>query len=101
MGESQHLSRVGGLSFTTEEFEHENKGNVVEGSIFAGLQYFFLPRFSVGLEANASVGVEFSSPKLLKQGAVVSSNNNTLIEFDVNLGRLLYLSYHFGKPVQK
>ncbi|MFN0216012.1 MAG: hypothetical protein ACKVT2_17265 [Saprospiraceae bacterium] len=96
-GESKYLSHVGGMSFTTEEFEHDNKANVVEGSIFVGMQYFFLPRFSVGLEANASLGLEFSNSKTLKNGMLVISDTGSLIEFDVVLGRLLYLSYHFGK----
>ncbi len=101
LGESQHLTQVGGMRFITEEYDHESKANVVQGSVVGGVSYFFLPRFSIGMEANVSAAFEFSKSKLIQNGAVVFDNNNTLIEVDMHLFRLLYLSYHFGGTAKK
>jgi len=101
MGESQLLNRVGNMSFVTEQFEHESKYNVAEASILAGINYFFLPRFSIGLEANVSAGLEFSTSKTLQNGAVLRMDKGTLFEVGPRLLRLLTLSYHLGKPAEK
>jgi len=100
-GESQHLKQFGNMSFVTEQFEHKNKYNVVEGSVLVGVSYFFLPRFSVGMEANMSVGFEFSKTRTLQNGSIVRTDNETLFEVETRLVRLLYLSYHFGKGDKK
>ncbi len=100
-GESQRTDMVNGMIFKTEQYEQEKKGNVVESSILAGVQYFFLSRFSIGLEANVSAGMEFSNSNLLQNGAVVRTDKGTLFEIEASPWRLLYLSYHFGGRAQK
>lgn len=64
---------------------------------FAGLQYFFARRWSIGLEVNLDFGIEFSHSKTFRGGVVELENNN--IAFDVNnqVVRLFYVSCHFGK----
>ena len=101
LGESQQMKQFNGTIFSVKEFDHETKANVVQASMLAGINYFFLPRFSIGLEANVSAAVEFSNSKVLQNGAVVLKDSGTLFEIDYRLFRLLYLSYHFGRPAQK
>ena len=86
------------MRIITEEFDGESKNNVVQASILAGVQYFLLPRFSIGMEANVSAGLEFSNSRTLQNGAVVRTDKGTLFEIGPHLFRLLYLSYHFGGP---
>ena len=89
------------MSTIIGQFEHEKKYNFAEASILAGVNYFFLPRFSIGLEANISAGLEFSDSKRLQNGVIVRTDKGTLFEVEASLWRLLYLSYHFGGRVQK
>ncbi len=100
-GKSQDITESGGKRFVTARYDHERKYNIAEGSILAGVNYFFLPRFSVGLEANLSLAIEFSKSKVLQNGMVTLQDSGTLFEIDTRLWRLLSLSYHFGKPVKK
>jgi hypothetical protein len=97
-GKSQDITESGGKRFVTARRDHESKYNVAEGSILAGVNYFFLPRFSVGIEANLSLAIEFSKSKVLQNGMVTLQDSGTLFEVDTRLWRLLSLNYHFGKP---
>ncbi|MDO8366068.1 MAG: hypothetical protein Q7T20_04660 [Saprospiraceae bacterium] len=99
--ESQYISQVKDVRFITEEFDYKSKNNVVQASILVGVNYFFTPRFSVGLEANFSAALEFSNSKLLQAGSVVRNDKGTLLEMETRLWRLLYMSYHFGGARKK
>jgi len=101
LGKSQDQHLVGGMRFITKEYDHENTANVVQASVLGGVSYFFLPRFSIGMEANVSAAFEFSKSKLSQNGANVFTDNGTLIEVDTRLFRLLYLSCHFGGTAKK
>ena len=95
--EGQQIALARGTRFIIGQSEDETKSNVVEASVMAGVNYFFLPRFSVGLEANVSLAMEFSRSVVTGNNAGVLTNYNTLLELDTRFLRLLYLSYHFGK----
>jgi len=95
------LHQVKDMRIITEEFDGESKNNVVQASILAGVQYFLLPRFSIGMEANVSAGLDFSNSRTHQNGAVVRTDKGTLFEIGPHLFRLLYLSYHFGSPANK
>lgn len=97
-GKSQDITESGGKRFVTARYDHESKYNVAEGSLLAGVNYFFLPRFSVGMEANLSLAIEFSKSKVLQNGMVTLQDSGTLFEVDTRLWRILSLNYHFGKP---
>jgi hypothetical protein len=101
LGESHDLAQVNGMSTITAQYKNEQKSNILEGAILAGVNYFFLPRFSIGLEANIIVGLEYSNAKRIQSGVVISQDNGTVLIIDANLWRLLCLSYHFGKPTPK
>lgn len=101
MLDHQTIAEVNGVRFATDQHQSTYKANVVEASILAGVSYFFLPRFSVGLEANCSAGLEFSKSNTIRNGVTTFSNSNTIFEVDVRLFRLLFLNYHFGKPTPK
>lgn len=88
---------VGSQKIITESYQGDTKANVLEGSVLAGVNYFFLPRFSVGLESAISAGMESSKGQTIRNGTPTSTSVNTLLEFKLPLIRLLYLSYHFGK----
>ncbi len=102
-GKSQYFTESGGKRYVTANYDNESRYNIAEGSLLAGVNYFFLPRFSVGLEANFFLSLEFSKSKVLQNGSVVyqDQNNSTLFELGPKFMRLLYLSYHFGKPTPK
>jgi len=97
-GKSQDITESGGKRFVTDRRDHESKYNVAQGSLLAGVNYFFLPRFSIGMEANLSLAIEFSKSKVLRNGMVTLQDSGTLFEVDTRLWRLLSLNYHFGKP---
>jgi hypothetical protein len=101
LGESHDLAQVNGMSTITAQYKNEQKSNILEGAILAGVNYFFLPRFSIGLEANIIVALEYSNAKRVQSGVVISQDNGTVLNIDANLWRLLCLSYHFGKPTPK
>ena|GEM_PF-3310549 len=100
MLDHQTIAEVDGVRFASDPHQSKHQANVVEASILAGVSYFFLPRFSVGLEANCSAGIEFSKSNTIRNGVTTFANRNTIFEIDISLWRLLYLSYHFGKPAQ-
>jgi hypothetical protein len=99
--ESQYVNLVKGDRFITDQYGGDSKYNMVAASVFAGVSYFFLPRFSIGMEAYMSAGLEFSKSSLLQNGAVIYRDNGTIFNADLKYFRLLYLSYHFGAPAQK
>jgi len=101
LGRSQRLSRANGISIVTDPNEFESKANVAQASVLGGISYFFLPRFSVGMEANISAALEFSRTKTLQNGAVVRTDTGNLLEIDFRFIRLMYLSYHFGSTAKK
>jgi hypothetical protein len=97
LSDYQKVGLVFGQKTIVDSHKGEIKASVIEGSVLAGVNYFFLPRLSIGLEANASAGLELSKTQTIRDGSTTATNNNTLIEFKTTLIRLLYLSYHFGK----
>lgn len=99
-GKSQDFTQSGGKRYVTANYDNETKYNIAEGSILAGVNYFFLPRFSIGLEADFSLAMEFSKSKVLQNGSVLFQDHGTLIEVGPRF-KTLHLSYHFGKPAQK
>ncbi len=99
-GKSQDFTQSGGKRYVTANYDNETKYNIAEGSILAGVNYFFLPRFSIGLEADFSLAMEFSKSKVLQNGSVLFQDHGTLIEVGPRF-KTLHLSYHFGKPVKK
>jgi hypothetical protein len=100
-GKSQDITESGGKRFVTARYDNESKYNVAEGSILAGVNYFFLPRFSIGLEANSSLALEFSKSKVLQSGSVFGEDSGFLFELEPRFWRLLSLNYHFGKPAER
>ena len=64
---------------------------------FAGLQYFFARRWSIGLEVSLNFGIEFTHSKTFQGGVVEGENNSIVLDLNNQLFRLFYLSCHFGK----
>lgn len=98
--ESQYFNLVNGDRFITKQYDGDSKSNTVVASLFAGVSYFFLPRFSVGMEANSSTALEFSKSIQQPIGGVPTQYRNTVFIADLKYFRLLYLSYHFGAPAK-
>lgn len=97
LSDNQSIVSTSGQQTITDSWQGETTANVAEASVLAGVNYFFLPRFSVGLETAVSAGMESSEVQTIRNGSTTSTNNNTLFEIKIPLIRLLYLSYHFGK----
>lgn len=97
LSDNQSIVSTSGQQTITDSWQGETTANVVEGSVLAGVNYFFLPRLSIGLETNISAGMEYSNVQTIRNGSTTSSGNSTLFEVKIPVIRLVYLSYHFGK----
>ncbi len=97
LSDNQSVLYTNGQPSVTDNWQGETTANVVEASVLGGVNYFFLPRLSVGLETNISAGMEYSNVQTIRNGSTTSAGNSTLFEIKIPLISLLYLSYHFGK----
>ena len=86
---------VNGSTFPYDSYQGEVTARTLEASAFGGCNFFFLPRFSIGLELYYSLGIELSTSKIIRNGEVSSSNEQTTFVGVTDWPRLLYLSYHF------
>ena len=89
---------VNGSTFLYDIYQGEVTARTLEASVFGGCNFFFLPRFSIGLELNYSLGIELSTSKIIRNGEPSSPNEQTTFVGSADFPRLLYLSYHFGAP---
>lgn len=87
---------INGITFPYDSYSGQVNTRALEASALGGCNFFFLPRFSIGLELNYSLGIEFSSAKTTRSGESTSPNEQTTLVGSADLPRLLYLSYHFG-----
>ncbi|HRI58768.1 MAG TPA: hypothetical protein PK228_03570 [Saprospiraceae bacterium] len=87
---------INGNTFPHDSFSGKVNTRTLEASAFGGFNFFFLPQFSIGLELNYSLGIEFSSAKIIRNGEETSPNEQTTFVGSADFPRLLYLSYHFG-----
>lgn len=97
LSDNRSVLYTNGQPSVTDSWQGETTANVIEASVLGGINYFFLPRLSLGLETNISAGMESSNIKTIRNGATTTSGDNTLFEVSFPLISLLYLSYHFGK----
>ncbi len=94
--ETQVDATANGSTFPYDEHNGEVTTRAAELSAFAGCNYFFLPRFSIGLEVFYSVGIEFSTAKIIRDGEEVGApHQQATFVGSTNFPRLLYLSFHF------
>lgn len=97
LSDNRSVLYTNGQQSVTDSWQGETTANVVEASVLGGINYFFLPRLSVGLETNISAGMEYSNVQTIRNGSTTSAGNSTLFEIKIPLISLLYLSYHFGE----
>ncbi len=66
-----------------------------EAAVFSGVNYFFLPHFSIGLEIHISYGIEFYNSESVRDNQAPYQYDNTTFIGTTDLLHFLYVSYHF------
>ncbi|MEO6760347.1 MAG: hypothetical protein ABIO24_12890 [Saprospiraceae bacterium] len=85
-----------GVFIYENTYQSEVRSNSIEASIFGGCNFFLYSRLSLGLELlHFSYAVELSSGSLFRDGVPFFSNRNTITVQNLDIPRLIYLSFHF------
>lgn len=94
---SQTILQSTGELLGTDVYQSKVLTHSIKLGVFAGVQFFFAARWSAGVELNMEGGPEFIKTSSIRAGVETGSNKQTTFVLDARFGRLLYVSYHFGK----
>lgn len=93
----RYTSRSNGADLGSRTDQIEIGTNAVRLSGFGGIEYWFTPRWSLGFELSYDLGVDFDHSETFRNDALILTNDSRTARADVNLWRLLYVAYHFGR----